>query len=339
MKTTTLSTMGRPSTTASSRISAVGSTRQSVAGSANSRAPGAGGPSKIGSRNSIVPANSLGARTTMTSDKAASRPSSFGARSNLVTTASSRSSMAGTASKRISETPITDAKKTSRVLAPTASSLAKRQSVVRPPTLDSHPLVPRSGTKSPDAKQALGAITNAAEPRSPGRIFSKPISMSAAALMSPNPTKIPSPIRKSLATFSPRADGDQTARGENAEPSLLVRGPQPRAAGPTRKPRISRSKVIAKLGAQRAATSDSSTRPVGIKASAARTRSSMGTAVAARKSLGTGRKSTSGGDNGVVISAKKKARQSEYARRRSQVASRAATAGTSTGSGEMDVDP
>ncbi|KAF8893043.1 hypothetical protein BD779DRAFT_1508513 [Infundibulicybe gibba] len=133
----------------------------------------------------------------------------------------------------------------------------------------------------------------------PGGIFSKPLA---------TPSGIPTPIK--------------------ARPAVE----QKSMAG--RKPRISRSKVIARLASQRAA-SGSSSRPIGSGVTAVaggKTRSSLGAKVQ-RKSFGGngargGRRS---GPGDVLMSAKKRARQSEYARRRSRV-------GTAGANG-MDVDP
>ncbi|EIN14566.1 hypothetical protein PUNSTDRAFT_140827 [Punctularia strigosozonata HHB-11173 SS5] len=325
----------RPSTAPSARRSIVGAARQSSAGTAGSRVPGSTGTMtsvKAAFRTSVAGVNSLGARNSSAGNQLTSRPSSLGARSALTRTDSPKIGSSCT-SNRVSEVASpngAEIKRVSRLLAPTASSLAKMQSAVRPST---HASASGSTSRLTGTKQALEPITNAAEPRPPGVIFSKPISMSAAALTSPT-TKIPSPVGKSLAH---RAEDAGVSNGsENLGPSL-VRSPQPRAAGPIRKPRISRSKVIAKLGAQRSTNPPGpSTRPSGGKSSGTRTRSSMGAAVADRKSLGgAGRVSASGADNGVALSAKKKARQSEYARRRSQAAPRATIDATST---EMAID-
>jgi hypothetical protein len=97
-----------------------------------------------------------------------------------------------------------------------------------------------------------------------------------------------------------------------------------------RKPRISRSKVIARLASQRAAsgngnglnaTCESSGAKLAPRASndtSGRTRSSLGVKVS-RASYGGGTKSRASGGGSVLLSAKKRARQSEYARRRSKV--------------------
>jgi hypothetical protein len=82
-----------------------------------------------------------------------------------------------------------------------------------------------------------------------------------------------------------------------------------------RKPRISRSKVVAKLGQQRS-VSGSSRASAG--SAGGRTRSSIG--AAPRQSMGAvkSQRVVSGGSD-VLMSAKKRARQSEYMRRKSRI--------------------
>ena len=93
-----------------------------------------------------------------------------------------------------------------------------------------------------------------------------------------------------------------------------------------RKPRISRSKVVAKLASQRAADGNglnptSSCRNSGAKSASndtrRRTRSSVGAKVS-RPNHGGGM-SKANGEERVLLSAKKRARQSEYGRRKSKV--------------------
>ena len=98
-----------------------------------------------------------------------------------------------------------------------------------------------------------------------------------------------------------------------ASPSRIPTAVPPRPKGLiAKKPRISRTRVIAKAGAQ-------STGP-SVLAPAPRVRSSVG----ARKSLGgvkTGGRASAGGE-AARLAAKKRARQSEYARRRSRASGR-----------------
>jgi hypothetical protein len=103
----------------------------------------------------------------------------------------------------------------------------------------------------------------------------------------------------------------------------------PRKAAPVR-PRISRSKVLAKVNAQRAAgasgpgseagTSTLAPKPAGAAArkSTGRVRSSLG-ASGARRSLGAAKAPRSSVAN-VEQAAKRRSRQSEYARRKSAAA-------------------
>jgi len=124
-----------------------------------------------------------------------------------------------------------------------------------------------------------------------------------------------------------------------------------------RKPRISRSKVIAKLASQRAAaatgSSSSTARPSGSGLGPTLRPSLGGAGVRApRKSSGLrsgGARRSYAGDVGgggktreaaVLLSAKKRARQSEYARRRSgKVGGMSLGAGAvSLGEDKMDID-
>jgi hypothetical protein len=90
-----------------------------------------------------------------------------------------------------------------------------------------------------------------------------------------------------------------------------------------RKPHISRSKVIAKLASQRAATASGSSgaKVGGTPSRGGRVRSSLGAKLQRSsyggKTPGGGRVRGSGND--LMMSAKKRARQSEYARRKSRV--------------------
>lgn len=137
---------------------------------------------------------------------------------------------------------------------------------------------------------------------------------------------IPTPVKTRVAgVFSQFGDGTQELKdgmGEVVKPRSLN----------GRKPRISRSKVIAKLASQRAAGTvgggdggDSSgvgggeeRRSSGKGGTLGKKRSSLGVKVQ-RSSFAGGIKGGPGGSE-AMMSAKKRARQSEYARRRSKVA-------------------
>ncbi|KAK7682765.1 hypothetical protein QCA50_014148 [Cerrena zonata] len=196
----------------------------------------------------------------------------------------------------------------STLLAPTASSLAKMKSAVHPGT---------SNTTSTTSPRTLQSILNTPlkSPR-PTKIFSRPLGDLGS------PTTMPTPNKDNSLGAAASA-----LMGGTAKPALPPK-PQSLAA---RRPRVSRTRVIAKLGAQRAAaaasSSQTSSAPSVLKSptssrkrdsAGGRTRSSMGSS---RRSLGVvkngGTRVPSGGE--VMMSAKKKARQSEYMRRRSGV--------------------
>ncbi|KAH9000912.1 hypothetical protein EDB86DRAFT_2801654 [Lactarius hatsudake] len=218
---------------------------------------------------------------------------------------------------------------TSRLFAPTASSLAKTRS----PAATTTGAVAKSRTstivaqraKTPPRNSALDAITNSPRggSRNPnsaaGKIFSTPL------LAVPPPVRPTSLAAAAAAVMA--ASGDGPLSPGRASPAKPATGGQLHA----RKPRISRSRIIAKLGAQRAAAA---------AAGAVRTpraRSSMG--AAARRSYA-GAKSASRGSD-VLMSAKKHVRQSEYIRRRSRLAGSAVGARVvhaADGTMAMDID-
>ncbi|KAH9032721.1 hypothetical protein EDB84DRAFT_1270552 [Lactarius hengduanensis] len=194
---------------------------------------------------------------------------------------------------------------TSRLFAPTASSLAKTRS----PAAMTTGAVAKSRTssivaqraKTPPRNSALDAITNSprggsGNPNSAGKIFSTPL------LAVPPPVRPTSLAAAAAAVMAASGDGPLSP-----SPAKPATGGQLHA----RKPRISRSRIIAKLGAQRAAAAAGSG-----AVRTPRARSSMG--VAARRSYA-GAKSASRGSD-VLMSAKKHVRQSEYIRRRSRLA-------------------
>ncbi|KAI0246185.1 hypothetical protein BJV78DRAFT_1257097 [Lactifluus subvellereus] len=266
----------------------------------------------------------------------------------------------------------TTATTSSRLFAPTASSLAKTRgtSAAAAPVTST---VVRSKTgsivaqraKTPPRNVVLDAITNsprgknADSPGAQGKIFTTPLLRKQVI---PPPVR-PTSLTAAAATLAATAAASTTTAVAAAAASGLQSPerwrPAAAASGgqlPARKPRISRSRIIAKLGAQRAAaaTSPSSTaaaatlpshsattgaagaaaslkskipRASGSAVRTPRVRSSMGTAT--RRSYA-GTKSASRGSD-VLMSAKKHARQSEYVRRRSRAAGSAA--GTARGLG------
>jgi hypothetical protein len=180
-------------------------------------------------------------------------------------------------------------------MAPTASSLARSGSTVRSPasTSQQEPVVTLASVGEEErpstlhVQTALGPITNSFVNEAPDA-------------RSPQSEDKPA---KDLVSASPLQVDEEDEEVEN----LVMVAKPTRVPSVGRKPRISRSKVIAKLVSQRATSGKSSA------SSSSRPRSSIGAA----KSRRAGRTSAGGG---VVMSAKKKARQSEYARRQSRVA-------------------
>lgn len=274
-----------------------------------SAAMGSMGPPPVpgGSRStrnsSTAGASSMGTRTSATGP---GRISSFGTKGTLGgetprSSIASRKPSVGSSNNRGSTS--------SRLLAPTASSLAKQQIPASTASkLTSMPSVshlPRPcGTPSTPTTAALNPITNVTSPTPRlGGIFSSGIPM-------------PSPPKPSTSVLSPGS----VLSPDHPKPTVA------RKPTITRKPRISRGRVIAKLASQRAAAGgvSGSSR---LSAGASKTRSSLGAKVA-RQSLGAKaprasngvRPRASAGEGAVMMSAKKRARQSEYMRRKSRAA-------------------
>ncbi|KAF9445428.1 hypothetical protein P691DRAFT_805696 [Macrolepiota fuliginosa MF-IS2] len=286
---------------------------------------------------------------------------------------------------------------TSRLLAPTASSLAKTRNTAAASSVPLSPTMAGPALGHKKKPSLLGAITNSPKlqgiprrgavlsprtssrsgsalplwsPKSqenrnrnvtPGKIFSKP-------LVAPGTSGIPvlSSQKKPEEGSEDVSMADVSAENGEKPPAIaaVTPGTVTRQRTITRKPRISRSKVIARLASQRAAASSSSrtvssssagagsssaskllalpatpaSRPsaavAGTHASARmhgkRTRSSLGArpgraSFAGPGVLGSGSALGSGGgargdrERSVLASAKKRVRQSEYARRRSRV--------------------
>ena len=211
----------------------------------------------------------------------------------------------------------------SRLLAPTASSLAKMNGrmVTAPGTTESLSDSKRVSRIPVVKKQnTLTSITNnlthgtTTSPLTSGKVFNN--LLSPASFSSDNVTATENEI------------------GVVTNPSLVASSQPPLQRQRTlsgRKPRISRSKVISRLATQRANTVKNGgpsvvntprARPTDRSVvSAGKTRSSLGTRI--NKSTGRSSHSTlriASGGNDLLMSAKKRARQSEYyARRRSRV--------------------
>lgn len=222
-------------------------------------------------------------------------------------------------------TGIPRSRTTSTLMAPTASSLAKINSHSRIPVSTASHNENSTLTKattsskqrlamSPQPSVTLDQITNsprsAAHSPRPAKIFSQPLS--------PPPAHAPMSLTTAATTIVGQAAQQKS--------SSSVKSPAPPKAKvlPGRRPRISRSKVIARLVSQRAAGAGSSM-SAGTGGAGGKVRSSMGAGMAGKASQSHG--GARGGD--MLMSAKKRVRQSEYARRRSR-----ATAGEE----RMDVD-
>ena len=193
---------------------------------------------------------------------------------------------------------------TSQLFAPTASSLAKANE--RPSTGAGGLEAVSEDRQHPP----LGAITNSAAPHS-GEIFSANSSkIFTKPLLLFQHSGIPTPVKNRRVASS---DSTTLARANSIQKSLTGR-----------KPRVSRSKIIAMLASQRAARGNenengpSGNRGAGLIPRRSKdlggTQSSLGAQVS-RASYGGGTRARASGGGGVTMSAKR-ARQSEYARRR-----------------------
>ncbi|KIJ64787.1 hypothetical protein HYDPIDRAFT_187661 [Hydnomerulius pinastri MD-312] len=283
-----------PSFNGLSPSTAFGSRLSTVAGHGPSHGPS---HSRSGS---ITGFSSMGSKAGISAN--ASRVSSMGARSNIRASATSLQRPSGS---------IARSRTSSTLMAPTASSLAKANSHSRiPVSVMSHnenATLNRAGGTSKSQKEVASPLSDAAldqitnSPRSPAR-SPRPTKIFSQPLTSPAP-RPPMSLTAAAASIVGPAAGEASS----SKPPLP---PKPKVL-PGRRPRISRSKVIAKLASQRAAESSG-----GTEKAKGKTRSSMGAGVAGKT-----RQSHSGtrGDN-VLMSAKKRARQSEYARRRSRAA-------------------
>lgn len=251
-----------------------------------------GGGAEFGSRGSV--------RNLSLGTKAGSsnRVSSLGVSSKAVTGSMKIKTQVSTENGSIRKFGSTS----SRLLAPTASSLAKMhnpnvQSLVSPSKGSSAGIRDQANARA-DALKTLSQITNVNNLPPPSQIQSPP----ATKIFSQPLNLIPSPI-KPPALSAPLAPGQK--------PPIP---PKPKVM-PGRRPRVSRSKVIAKLASQRE-TPGLGPSMIAPSAGGGRARSSVG---AQRRSYGgakMGRGSVVG--DSVMMSAKKRVRQSEFARRRSR---------------------
>ncbi|OSX56854.1 hypothetical protein POSPLADRAFT_1076508 [Postia placenta MAD-698-R-SB12] len=307
-----------PDGAASSRTSVAARPSSSTTSRTSVRPSSIAGASSLGTRSSLVsavrgPVTSMGAKRSISGSGG----------TGVGTTGSTRTMSSDAVDGSGSDAP-TVKKRSSSLMAPTASSMAKRQSTVRagaetsgrPPGLSAvaeqtarpapAPSRRPSGNARSPKKTTLGIITNS--PRSPRliKIFDKPLT--TTTFSSPSSPTSPPAHKPSLSAAVNAIMGTPSRIPRLAVP------PKPKALV-ARKPRVSRSRVIAKMGAQRAPGQPALATTV---APAARTRSSMG----GRKSLGgvKGGRQSAGAE--VIKSAvKKRARQSECAaRRRSRAA-------------------
>ncbi|KAK1236240.1 hypothetical protein PQX77_000502 [Marasmius sp. AFHP31] len=314
-----------PKRGASGSMGTVSSTTSRASAAGTSRSPI---PPPMRNGTTSTRTSSIGAPTSTTgtaSSRMSSRPSG-----SVRGSMTQNSTMSSTKSRTSGSTNFLPSNTGSRLLAPTASSLAKAQGSVNK-LRQVAPVPQTKPTTSPSASRVFDSLTNndttvsklAALPSTPGKIFSKP-------LVVPPGSGIPSPVRNGAATTNqPTAAGAAPAR----QRSLMGR-----------KPRISRSKVIARLASQRVASGSSTVSSATTNSNGSTAaRSSLGPRLggaAPRKSVGARRSHVGVGAGGrresresaVMMSAKKRVRQSEYARRRS----RASAVGP--GGMKMDVD-
>ncbi|RPD61791.1 hypothetical protein L226DRAFT_612224 [Lentinus tigrinus ALCF2SS1-7] len=307
---TVKSTASRPSNatgTARSRVSSTSTTT----GTAASRQTG---------RTSTV--SSMGTRTSSAGTSTA--VSSIGTRRSFASTntLASTSSSKGEGKSLESSLP-TLRKRPSSLYAPTASSLAKTNAAARPSAsgrTSGLPAVaeaqkPKRASITQAASSSKATIAAATSPLSPRptRIFSQPLTnFSSPAQSSSAATPVHHPSLTAAASSIMGTTDAASSPSKIPRPAVIP--PKPKQLV-VRKPRVSRSRVIAKLGAQRAAAAQGSSLSPG----GGRTRSSVG----ARRSFGGVKSGRASGGSEVMRSAmiKKRARQSEYMRRRSRPAS------------------
>ncbi|OAX40399.1 hypothetical protein K503DRAFT_768604 [Rhizopogon vinicolor AM-OR11-026] len=247
---------------------------------------------------SIVSHSRTGSATGVSSLGVASRTSNAGGVSSMDTKTSLGGTLKGTTADTLRA-------RTSTLMAPTASSLAKKSRLPVPTFSTFSPLQVKGKDKDKEKHVMEQTTVSPTSPRVHGKIFSQPL-----APISP----MAKPVESHISL------GAAAARLTTAKPPIP---PKPKVM-PGRRPRISRGKVIAKLASQREAQQEgvganpkphpgtpSSRATVGVP----KVRSSMSANVG-RQSHGVARTGV-GGD--VMMSAKKRARRSEYVRRRTRV--------------------
>ena len=277
----------------------------SLSAAANPRSLTIAGYGQSNTKGGLVGFSSLGKKINPSAHN--TNVSSMGAKPNIRPSATSLQKQ---------PTGIPRLRTTSTLMAPTASSLA-RMSTQRMPTGTAAHNESGTATKastssklrfamSPQPSATLEQITNSpqspAQVARPGKIFSQPLS--------PSPVRPTMPLTTAAASIVGQATEGKVGSGS----TVKAGSPSKAKVLPGRRPRISRSKVIARLASQRAAGSGSSGSGSGVARAGGKVRSTMG-ADAAGKS----RQSYAGArGTDVLMSAKKRVRQSEHARRRSR---------------------
>ncbi|KAI0719785.1 hypothetical protein C8T65DRAFT_736345 [Cerioporus squamosus] len=296
----TASAASRPSNatgTVRSRVSSISTTT----GTAASRQSG---------RTSTV--SSMGTRSSTVGTSTAA--SSIGTRRSIASTntLASTSSSKGEA-KSTEGTQPSLRKRTSSLLAPTASSLAKTSTAMRPSASGRTSGLPAVA----EAQKPKRASVTQAVSSSKATIAAATSPLSASSSSGATPVHHPSLTAAATSIMDTGATTTDAASSPSKIPRPAVIPPKPKQLV-ARKPRLSRSRVIAKLGAQRAAAAQGSALLLA-SPSGGRTRSSVG----ARRSFGGVKSGRASGGSEVMRSAmiKKRARQSEYMRRKSRPAS------------------
>ncbi|CAA7266176.1 unnamed protein product [Cyclocybe aegerita] len=335
---------GTMSSIASGASSGRNSLQSNAARSAPSSAIGTARSRASSIASSAAGVSSVGTRASSSRGSGAGGVGSMGLRKPTSRTPSLTT--AGSSSSRLS----TRLSTSSRLLAPTASSLAKTagrassglktvaegsfsKKVAQDKEKYALNMITNSSTINTPAPVTPASIiaSSITTPFSPssGRIFSKPLLLPIQSGI-PTPAKRRSPVGTQS---TPTEDGAGGGATRTRVKSLNGR-----------KPRISRSKVIARLASQRAAGAStgrprpSIKAPLTPRASGTKTRSSLGAKVS-RASYGGvgGLKARASGGAAIQMSAKRRARQSEYYARR-KISRGASLLGSAGGDSGMDVD-
>ncbi|KAF8523777.1 hypothetical protein BU17DRAFT_85653 [Hysterangium stoloniferum] len=191
-------------------------------------------------------------------------------------------------------------KRTSTLFAPTASSLARMQSTIKPPPFTATAASHLSAINPPSQ------VIQSSQVPAAGFTFTSPPRVGGSTATTATPNRI---FSNGTPLFAPSAAQVPTADAP------AITSPKPRPL-PARRPRISRSRVIARVGAHRAASGGEAS----VLSRTASGRRSLN-APKARGSLGV-RASGIGAKHGrdsAGMSARRRLRQSEVLRRRSKI--------------------